>query len=98
MEGIGNDIANQYWEANMRSGNKINSSASQNQRKAFVKEKYIKRKFAPEGELDPVAQYQKDLREGNTGKKKKKAPKKVVEKKPNNVQRMPQLNITKTES
>jgi hypothetical protein len=58
---IGNDTCNRYWEGNIGlnryydfNSRKPNSSATLDQIKKFVYEKYVKKKFALPGEKDPI--------------------------------------------
>jgi len=54
MESIGNKICNSYYEANIRFGSKINQMSSDNQRMRFVTDKYAKKAFAIQGQMDPI--------------------------------------------
>lgn len=54
MESIGNKISNSYYEDNIRFGAKINQMSSDNQRMRFITDKYSKKVFSIQGQIDPI--------------------------------------------
>lgn len=66
MQSIGNERANLYWEGDKSKGgfSKPSSSASAQQRKAFLKEKYIKKMWIDPAVGNPVDLFHKALQAG----------------------------------
>jgi hypothetical protein len=63
MQSIGNERANLYWEG--KGGfSKPNSSASAQQRKSFIKDKYVKKLWADPAVGHPVELYHKAVQQG----------------------------------
>ena len=55
MEAIGNEIANSYYEFNMAYGfTRITPQSSDTQKKNYITDKYLKKKYIPEGEPEPI--------------------------------------------
>eukprot|EP01017_Pseudomicrothorax_dubius_P044198 TRINITY_DN7450_c0_g1_i1.p1 TRINITY_DN7450_c0_g1~~TRINITY_DN7450_c0_g1_i1.p1 ORF type:complete len:362 (-),score=61.67 TRINITY_DN7450_c0_g1_i1:154-1239(-) len=62
MDGVGNKPANAYYEFRMPANYLRPSSddgSDVDTRKSFINEKYIKKRFAPEGTIDPVTAFLK---------------------------------------
>lgn len=54
-EGVGNQRANLYWEGNKQNGSvlKISSSSSQNDRRNYIKEKYVRKSWVDKSLMSP---------------------------------------------
>ena len=52
--GLGNTVCNQFWEHSLGDRKKLAPSASLEERHKYLLEKYIKRRFCPEGQTDPI--------------------------------------------
>lgn len=67
MQSIGNERANLYWEGNKNKGgfSKPSSSASAQERKNFIKEKYVKKNWVDPNVGNPVDLFHKAVQAGH---------------------------------
>ncbi|CAK61341.1 unnamed protein product (macronuclear) [Paramecium tetraurelia] len=63
MDALGND-QNEYWESRLQKNNKIQPSATPEEIKYFVQEKYVKRTWVKQGLADPKTRYTQCLMSG----------------------------------
>lgn len=79
-EGIGNVVANAYYECNKpQTEYKPNSTSSMEQRRKYIKKKYVQKKWIDQDALCPLDEYKASVREGRKmkiSKKKNKSAKK----------------------
>jgi len=54
MESIGNKICNSYYESRSNFGAKINQMSSDNQRMRYITDKYAKKAYAIQGQIEPI--------------------------------------------
>ncbi|CAD8208200.1 unnamed protein product [Paramecium octaurelia] len=63
MDALGND-QNEYWENRLQKNNKIQPSATPEEIKFFVQEKYVRRTWVKQGLADPKTRYTQCLMSG----------------------------------
>lgn len=66
MEAVGNERSNLYWEGNKKKSSykKLSASASANERRMFMKEKYLKKSYVDSSVPNPVEVANKAIEAG----------------------------------
>lgn len=81
MQNVGNKLANDFWEYKIpKSFKRLDNSASPEECKRFVNEKYIRKSYAPQGHTDPVKEYLEAVKNGTFIDKRKEEKSKQKEK------------------